>query len=87
MALVWTQVKKYLDEGTTLWLQCPQMKQELLKLRVEWEEKRAFQDAADLAGVSLSAWSRERLRKAARIELEGAGQQIAFITRNREPQQ
>jgi uncharacterized protein (DUF1778 family) len=54
-------------------------KSEFIKLRLDPEEKQAFQEAADLAGVSLSAWIRERLRKSARIELEDAGQQIAFL--------
>ena len=56
-------------------------KSEFLKIRLGPEEKRAFQDAADLSGVALSAWIRERLRKAARKELEEAGQQIAFLQR------
>jgi uncharacterized protein (DUF1778 family) len=54
-------------------------KSESLKIRLGPDEKQAFQDAADLAGVALSAWIRERLRKAARNELEEAGQQIAFL--------
>lgn len=55
------------------------MKTELLQLRLNRDEKQAFQDAADLAGLPLSAWVRERLRKAARTELEGAGHKIAFL--------
>jgi len=54
-------------------------KEDFLKLRVQDEEKQAFQAAATLAGLSLSAWARERLRRAARIDLEGAGQQIPFM--------
>ncbi len=54
-------------------------KKDFLKLRVQDEEKRAFQAAATLAGLSLSAWARERLRRAARVDLESAGQQIPFI--------
>jgi uncharacterized protein (DUF1778 family) len=56
-------------------------KSELSQIRMEPDEKQAFQDAADLAGVTLSAWIRERLRKAARKELEEAGLQIAFLQR------
>ena len=41
-------------------------------VRVESTEKEAFQIAADLAGVSLSAWMRERLRQVATKELKGA---------------
>jgi uncharacterized protein (DUF1778 family) len=54
-------------------------KSEFIKIRLDPEEKRAFQEAADLAGISLSAWMRERLRKSARTELEDAGQQIPFL--------
>ena len=55
------------------------IKSESLKLRIGPEEKQAFQDAADLAGVALSVWIRERLRMVARSELEEAGRQIAFL--------
>ena len=58
-------------------------KSELIKIRLDPEEKEAFQEAAELAGVSLSAWIRERLRKSARIELEDAGQQIPFLMHRR----
>jgi len=54
-------------------------KSEFMKIRIEPAEKRAFQEAADMAGVALSAWMRERLRRAARRELEEAGRQIAFL--------
>lgn len=55
------------------------MKTKILKIRVSAAEKKAFEDAANLAGVSLSAWIRERLRRAARYDLEDAGQPIAFL--------
>jgi uncharacterized protein (DUF1778 family) len=55
------------------------MKTGILKLRLQTEEKQAFQDAADLAGIALSAWVRERLRKTARRELDEAGKKIAFL--------
>jgi hypothetical protein len=54
-------------------------KSEVMRLRLTSEEKQAFEAASDLAGIALSAWCRERLRRAARIELEDAGQQIPFI--------
>jgi hypothetical protein len=54
------------------------MKTDLLQLRLLPMEKEAFQKAADLAGVALSAWVRERLRKAAVRELESAGLEIPF---------
>jgi uncharacterized protein (DUF1778 family) len=49
------------------------------ELRLEPSEKQAFKDAADLAGLSLAAWMRERLRRAARLELEESGRKIAFL--------
>lgn len=52
---------------------------ETLKFRVEPGEKEAFQQSAELAGIPLSTWIRERLRKAARIELQDAGKQIPFL--------
>jgi hypothetical protein len=48
-------------------------------MRLETTEKEAFKDAADLAGLDLSAWVRERLRSMARQELEGAGRSVAFL--------
>ena len=55
------------------------MKTDELKLRLSPAEKKAFQDAAGVAGISVSAWMRERLRTAARHDLEDAGLQIPFI--------
>jgi hypothetical protein len=54
-------------------------KVEVLLVRMTPGEKQAFQDAALLAGIPLSAWMRERLRREARKELEEAGQKIAFL--------
>jgi hypothetical protein len=48
-------------------------------LRLKLTEKQAFQDAAELAGVPLSAWMRERLRQAAIKELEAQARPIAFL--------
>ena len=50
-----------------------------LGLRVEPEEKEAFEQAAAIAGVPVSAWIRERLRRAARRELEDANRAIPFL--------
>jgi uncharacterized protein (DUF1778 family) len=55
------------------------MKTELIKLRVTAAEKAAFQQAADMAGIALSAWVRERLRGAARRELVESGRQVPFL--------
>jgi uncharacterized protein (DUF1778 family) len=54
-------------------------KSELVKIRVEESEKRGFEDAAALSGLSLSSWVRERLRRAAVRELEDASRPIPFI--------
>lgn len=48
-------------------------------LRMEEREKQGFTEAATLAGVPLSVWIRERLRLAARQELEKAGLRVAFL--------
>ena len=50
-------------------------------VRVETKEKEAFKDAADLAGMPLSAWVRERLRQIALRELQSASRPIAFLRR------
>ncbi|MFI5460666.1 MAG: plasmid mobilization protein [Isosphaerales bacterium] len=54
-------------------------KAKYLEVRVSESEKQAFQDAADLAGISLSTWVRERLRHVAVRELEAAARPIAFL--------
>lgn len=54
------------------------IKSETFKLRLSKEEKAAFERAAGISGLPLAAWMRERLRKAARIELEDAGEQVPF---------
>ena len=55
------------------------MKVEAIEIRVQPEEKRGFRDAAEIAGISLSSWVRERLRLAAIRELESAGRTVPFI--------
>lgn len=54
-------------------------KDEYLEVRLDTEEKTAFKDAADLAGLALSTWVRVRLRTAARKELGEVGKPIAFL--------
>jgi hypothetical protein len=49
------------------------------ELRLEEAEKNGFKVAAGLAGLPLSAWIRERLRAAARNELEGFGKPVPFL--------
>ena len=54
---------------------------ERLEVRLEPEEKEAFQRAAAFSGVGLSSWIRERLRQAARRELKGAGETAPFMVK------
>jgi hypothetical protein len=56
-----------------------QSKAEYLEVRLGAAEKQAFKDAADLAGLALSSWVRERLRRVARKELDEAGRPVAFL--------
>jgi predicted HicB family RNase H-like nuclease len=50
-----------------------------LIVRLETTEKEAFLDAAEIAGIPLSTWVRERLRQVAISELRAAAQPIAFL--------
>lgn len=52
---------------------------EYLDVRLGTAEKESFKIAADLAGLSMAAWVRERLRAAARSELYSAGVPVPFI--------
>jgi len=54
-------------------------KEGYLQVRLDDLEKQGFQEAADLAGLALSAWVRERLRRAAVRELEEASRPIPFL--------
>jgi hypothetical protein len=54
-------------------------KSEGVLLRMEKREKEGFAAAAELAGAPLSVWMRERLRRAAKKELEEAGREVAFL--------
>jgi hypothetical protein len=54
-------------------------KDQLLQIRLSGAEKEGFQAAADVAGIPLSSWVRERLRLAAIRDLESAGRKIPFI--------
>jgi uncharacterized protein (DUF1778 family) len=54
-------------------------KTESFDLRLSAKEKQGFREAADIAGLPLSAWVRERLRCIAARELQDAGKSIPFI--------
>jgi hypothetical protein len=50
-----------------------------VQLDLDEYEKQAFLMAAELAGVALGSWARERLRSAARRELIEFGQKVPFL--------
>jgi hypothetical protein len=52
----------------------------LLQLRVDTLEKQGFVQAAELAGIGISAWARERLRQVCRRELEEHGYAVPFLS-------
>lgn len=54
-------------------------KAKTLEIRVTESEREAFAIAAELAGIGLSTWVRERLRLAAIRELESAGRRVPFV--------
>jgi uncharacterized protein (DUF1778 family) len=54
-----------------------------MEIRVQSDEKSAFKEAAAISGIPLSAWVRERLRRAAIKDLTEAGRQISFLQRAR----
>lgn len=54
-------------------------KAQILQIRLTDAEKQGFVAAADLAGIPLSSWVRERLRLAAIRDLESAGLRVPFI--------
>jgi hypothetical protein len=51
-----------------------------LQIRALTSEKDAFFAAAELAGISFSAWARSKLRNAARADLREAGKVVQFDT-------
>lgn len=55
-------------------------KAELVHIRLSRTEKQGFREAAELSGVGLSTWIRQRLRSAAIRELEGAGRRAPFVS-------
>ena len=59
------------------------MKTQPIQVRVSRQEKIAFNEAADLAGTSLSSWIRANLRKAAARDLEEVGRQAAFLKKEK----
>jgi hypothetical protein len=54
-------------------------KTDVIQVRMSADEKLSFERAAEVGGVSLSAWVRNRLRAAALNELQGAGLKVPFV--------
>lgn len=52
-----------------------------IEVRCEEAEKETFRAAAEAAGLPLSGWIRERLRRIARKELEDMEMPVAFLQR------
>ena len=54
-------------------------KEKRVFIRVTDEEKAAFDKAAEISGIALSAWARQKLRSAAIKELEAVSEPIPFL--------
>ena len=54
-------------------------KTETLLIRLTADEKEGFLTAAELVGIPLSSWVRERLRLVAIRELESANRAVPFV--------
>jgi predicted HicB family RNase H-like nuclease len=52
---------------------------EYMELRMDVSEKEAFVKAAEVAGMSLSGWVRDRLRRSARKELQEMELPVPFL--------
>jgi hypothetical protein len=50
-----------------------------LDLRVSELERQGFKEAADISGIPLSAWIRQRLRWASTKELKDMGKDVPFL--------
>jgi hypothetical protein len=55
------------------------MRSTTIQIRLHPEEKQAFEEASELAGIGLSSWVRQRLRLTAIRELESAGRLVPFV--------
>jgi uncharacterized protein (DUF1778 family) len=50
-----------------------------LQVRLTQAEKDALAAAAKASGITMSGWVRDRLRRAARQELQASGLRVAFL--------
>lgn len=55
------------------------MKDYNLQVRLTQAERDTLKVAAQAAGLSVSAWLRDRLRRAARTELQSSGLKVPFL--------
>lgn len=51
----------------------------VVQLRLTEKEKEGFKRAAEIAGIGLSAWARQKLRSAAIKDLQEIGEKIPFL--------
>jgi hypothetical protein len=54
-------------------------KTEVVIIRVSEAEKKGLERAAEISGIGLSAWARQRLRTAAIKEHQDAGEKVIFL--------
>lgn len=54
-------------------------KEKQIIIRVSEDEKEAFERAAEVAGIGLSGWARQRLRAATITELNAVGESASFL--------
>ena len=74
-----TTVKKIFDFVVLLALHSIMSKPRVLQIRLAENEKASFDLAAEIAGLQLSSWVRERLRLACIRDLESAGRRVPFV--------
>ena len=56
-----------------------QAKSESILLRLDPAEKAGFTEAANVAGLPLTVWMRERMRRIAAEELRASGKAVPFL--------
>lgn len=74
-----SQLSKFSTFAHRYALQLSMAKTQVVQVRLTEQEKEALKQVAQLAGIPLSSWVRERLRKACIKELEEAGRPIPFL--------
>jgi hypothetical protein len=55
------------------------MKNYSLQVRLTQAERETLKVAAEAAGLTVSAWLRDRLRRTARLELQSSGIKVPFL--------